>query len=295
MNIKKFTNIVLKIAGVVAVAGAVCMLIAFAMGLTTDHFMQMLRDGRFALVIKDGYIVKYTEDLINGDGSNSIGLVTGESENETSDEWQFFLDEDCKSLDVDFGAGVLDIHYEDVEQVQIYHENIKQFNAKVENGVLKINTGHEVYIDDADNRQLVIVLPTDMKFDEVDLDIAAAMAHIDGIQAKEVSVSIGAGQANISNITTGSMEMEVGAGQAVVTALDAKEIKAECGMGQIDMEVTGAQTDYNCDVECGMGNVEVGHHGYGGVGTQHHGDNHEATKHIDVECGMGEVIVKFME
>ena len=295
MNMKKFTNIMLKIAGITAVLGAICMVIAFAMGLTTDRFMQMLRDGRFALAIKDGHIVKYTEEPLNEDVSNSMGLFVGENDTETSDEWQFSLNEDCKSLDVEFGAGVLDIYYDDVEKIQIHHENIKKFKAEVKNGVLKINTELEVYIDDADNRKLVIVLPRDMQFDEVELDIAAALANIDGILAKDVSITIGAGQANVSNITTDYMEMEVGAGAAIVSALDAKEIEAKCGMGQIDLEVIGAQTDYNYDVECGMGNVEVGHHGYGGVGTQHHGDNHEATKHIDVECGMGEVVVKFMQ
>lgn len=292
---KKFTNIMLKIAGVTAVLGVVCMVIAFAMGLTTDHFMQMLRDGRFALVIKNGQIVKYTEDSINEDVSNSIGVVNGESDKDASDEWQFFLNEDCESLDVDFGAGVLDIHYDDVENIQIYHENIKQFKAEVKNGVLKINTGHEVYIDDADDRQLVIILPREMQLDEVDLDIAAAFAHIDGIQAQNISITIGAGQANVSNITADEIQVEVGAGQASVSTLDAKEIEAKCGMGQINLEVAGTQSDYNYDVECGMGNVEVGHHGYGGVGSQHHGDNHEAVRHIDVECGMGEVTVKFME
>ena len=295
MKMKKFTNIMLKIAGIMAVLGAVCMIIAFAMGLTTDHFMQMLRDGRFALVIKEGHIVKYTEEPMGEDVSNSMGLFVEESDVVESDEWQIFLDEECKSLDVDFGAGVLDIHYDDVEDIQVYHENIKQFKAEVRNGVLKINTGHEVYIDDADNRQLVIVLPTEMQLNEVDLDVAAALANIDGILAKDVNITIGAGQANISNITTESMELEVGAGAAIVSSLDAREIEAKCGMGQIDIEVAGTQTDYNCDVECGMGEVVVGNYSYGGVGTQHHGENHEVTKHIDIECGMGEVNVKFME
>lgn len=295
MNMKKFTNIMIKIAGVTAVLGVVCMVIAFAMGLTTDRFMQMLRDGRFALTVKDGHIVKYTEEPMKEGGSNSIGLVTGESDDEASDEWQFIPAEDFKSLDVEFGAGVLDIHYDDVEDVQIYHENIKQFKAEIKNGVLKINTGQEVYIDDAEDRQLTIILPTDTKFDEVDLEIAAALAHIDGILARDVSITIGAGQANISNTTADVMEIEVGAGAAVVSSLDAKEIEAKCGLGQIDLELTGAQADYKCDVECGMGEVVVGNHSYGGIGTQHHGENHEVSKHIDVECGMGEVTVKFME
>ena len=291
MNIKKFTKIMLKVAGIIAILGAVCMVIAFAMGLTTDGFMKMLRDGRFAIKIKDGFQIEYTDEDSNG----SIGLITGDENGDASEGWTFYPSEEFHSIDLEFGAGVLDIHYGEVDQVEIYHENIKQFNAEVKNGVLKINTGHDVYIDDADNRQLVIVLPTDTQLNEVDLDIAAALANVDNIHANEINVTIGAGQANITNAVTNVIEIEVGAGMAMVSDLNANTIEAKCGMGQMNIDVIGSQDDYNYDVDCGMGNVVVGNHSYGGVGTQHHGDNHHASKHIDVECGMGEVIVKFME
>lgn len=288
MNMRKFKNIMLKVTGVMAVLGVICIIIAFVMGLTTDKFMQMLRDGRFALVIKGGQIIKYTEESITED----IEVIT---DSESAENWHFFLSEDCNSMDIEFGTGVLDIHYDDVEEIQIYHENIKQFKAEVKNGVLKINTGHEVYIDDAENRQLVIVLPVDMKLDKVDMDIAAAMANVDGICANDVKLTIGAGQANVTNVVANEIEVEVGAGMAIISDLEANVIEAKCGMGEITIDIVGYQSDYNCDVDCGMGNVVVDGYSYGGVGTQHHGENHQASKHIDVECGMGEVIVNFME
>lgn len=291
MNIKKFTKIMLKTSGIIAILGVVCMVIALAMGLTTDGFMKMLQDGRFAIKIKDGFHIEYTDEDSNG----SIGYVGGEENDDASEGWTFYPSEEFHSIDLKFGAGVLDIHYDEVDQVEIYHENIKQFNAKVENGVLKINTGHEVYIDDADNRQLVIVLPTDTQLDEVDLDVAAAKAYVHGLIAQDVSFKIGAGQADVVDISTEEMEIEVGAGAANVSNLSTTTLEVKCGMGQVELELCGAQSDYNCDIECGMGDVVVGGYSYGGVGTQHHGDNHHAHKSIDVECGMGEVIVKFME
>lgn len=291
MNIKKFTKIMLKIAGSVAILGVVCMIVAFAMGLTIDGFMKMLRDGRFAIKIKDGFQIEYED----GDLEGSVGLITGEENNDTAEGWTFYPSEEFNSIDLEFGAGVLDIHYDDVEDIQIYHENIKQFNAKVEYGVLKINTGHEVYIDDANNRQLVIILPTDMQLNEVDLEVAAAKAYVHGLMADNVSFTIGAGQADIVDIVTNGMEIEVGAGAAYVSNLSTNTLEVKCGMGQVELELCGAQSDYNCDIECGMGDVVVGDYSYGGVGTQHHGDNRHANKSIDVECGMGEVFVRFMD
>ena len=291
MNIKKFTKIMLKAAGIIAVLGVVCMIVALAMGLTTDGFMKMLQNGRFAIKIKDGFQIEYSDE----DSSGSIGLIIGEEYGDESEGWTFYPSEEFHSIDLKFGAGVLDIHYDEVDQVEIYHENIKQFNAKVENGVLKINTGHEVYIDDADNRQLVIILPTDMQLNEVDLEVAAAKAYVHGLMADNVSFTIGAGQADIVDIVTNEMEIEVGAGAAYVSNLSTNTLEVKCGMGQVELELCGAQSDYNCDIECGMGDVVVGDYSYGGVGTQHHGDNHHANKSIDVECGMGEVIVRFMD
>lgn len=291
MNIKKFTKIMLKAAGIIAILGAVCMIVAFAMGLTTDGFMKMFRDGRFAIKIKDGFQIEYTD----GDSNASIGLITGDESDDAAEGWTFYPSEEFHSIDLEFGAGVLDIHYDEVDQVEIYHENIKQFNAEVKAGVLKINTGHDVYVDDADNRQLVIILPTDTQLNEVDLDVAAAKAYVHGLIAQDVSFKIGAGQADIVDISTDEMEIEVGAGAANVSNLSTTTLEVKCGMGQIELELCGAQSDYNCNVDCGMGNVVVGEHSYGGVGTQHHGDNHHAYKHIDVECGMGQVMVKFLE
>ena len=91
------------------------------------------------------------------------------------------------------------------------------------------------------------------------------------------------------------MEMEVGAGEATVSNLEATNLDIEAGLGQVTVEVCGAQIDYNYNVECGMGNVVVGDHSYGGVGAEHHGNNHSAGKIINIECGMGEVVVKFMQ
>jgi len=307
MNMKKFTKIMLKIAGGVAIVGLACMIIAFAMGMTTDGLKQMVKDGKFTFDMYDlenKIIIEMSEDdsdeVKKENEKENTGVVLDESITVqiNGDERIYTTSESFANMDIDFGAGVLNIYYDDVEEVEIIEKNIDGFEVSVKNNTLVVKNTLEVTIgdiDDMDNRSLAIIIPRDMVFGEVDLDIGAAQADIDGLSTKDVSITIGAGQANISNIEAINMEMEVGAGEATVSNLDATNLDVEAGLGQVTVELCGAQTDYNYNVECGMGNVVVGDHSYGGVGAEHHGNNHHAGKLIDIECGMGEVVVKFMQ
>ena len=58
---KKFTKVMLIIAGVLASVGVICMVVAFGMGLTTNHFIKMIQDGRFSFDAGDFHI-SYDDD-----------------------------------------------------------------------------------------------------------------------------------------------------------------------------------------------------------------------------------------
>ncbi len=296
---KKFTKIMLLIAGVTACLGAICMVVAFAMGLTTDGLKQMVRDGKFAFDMKEATILKITDDDADDMNADTGEILNENIKVEINGEERIYTTSDAfTNIDVEFGAGILNIYYDDVDEIEIREKNIDGFEVEVKNNTLKIRNDLDVTVSDVDdlnNRSLAIAIPTGMTFDGVDLKVGAAQADINGITAKAVDVVIGAGQANISNIRTEIMGMEVGAGEATVSNLDIDTLDLEVGMGQVNLGMSGAQTDYNYNVECGMGNVVVGQHSYGGLGAEHHSQNHHATKEINVECGMGEVHVKFMQ
>lgn len=293
---KKFTKIMLIVAGAMASVGVTCMVIAFVMGLTTDGLIQMVQDGKFAFDMTDVIVLKQAEITTE----EKVQVIADEEVGEKSDEWNDYFGEECNAIDLEFAAGTLEIYYDDVEEIQIQHKNIDHIKAEVKNGVLKIGEELEISINDVEDRSLVVIIPNEMSFDAVDLEIGASLADIDGLNAKDISITIGAGQASISNITADNMELEVGAGEATVANLSVEKMDVEVGMGQVDLGLYGAQTDYDYNVECGMGNVVVGNYSYGGLGVEHHtqshhAQNHHASKLLNVECGMGEVHVKFMQ
>lgn len=288
---KTFTKIMLILAGILASVGVICMVVAFAMGLTTEHLVDMIQDGRFSFDEGDLHI-SFDEDDFDIDLDKDIVL---ESDTQTEDTEVYTIKESCSSMDIEFGAGVLELCYSDVETIQVKHINIPNLKVKVKNNTLVISEGGDVNVDldDIEDRSLTILIPKDMKFEEVDLEIGASKADIRDILADDVSITVGAGQADVSQIVAKQFELEVGAGQATVVQLEVDKLNVEAGMGQVNVALNGVQEDYNYTVECGIGNVTVGSASYGGLGAEQSVKHQEATKEINVECGIGEVKIKF--
>ncbi len=233
---KTFTKVMLILAGVLGSIGVICIVAAFAMGLTTTHLWDMVEDGHFSFDASD------------------LGISIGE--NTTTEQT---INETCENMKIDFDAGLLEIYYDDVEEIQIKCKNIPHIEARVKNGTLEIGkkSGINIQWQNNEERRLTIILPKDMQFECVELEV-------------------GAGQANVSSLITQRLEVEVGAGQA-------------------NVELKGVQADYNYYIECGVGNVVVGGTSYAGLGAEQNVKNDGATKEVHVECGVGEVQIKFIE
>jgi len=281
---KTFTKIMLIIAGVFASVGVICMVVAFAMGLTSEHLVDMVQDGRFSFDEGDLHISF-------GDDTD----IDIESNSEMKDESIYTIKESCHSMDIEFGAGILDIYYDDVEYIQVKQTNIENLKVQVKNEKLYIREESDIHIDldDIEDRSLTILIPKNMKFEEVELEIGASKADIKDIISKDISITVGAGQADVSKLTAKEFDLEVGAGQATAVQLDVEKLNVEAGMGQVNIALNGVQEEYNYNVECGIGNVTVGSASYGGLGAEQSIKHEGAIKEINVECGIGEVKIKF--
>ena len=59
------------------------------------------------------------------------------------------------------------------------------------------------------------------------------------------------------------------------------------------MVVTGKEKDYNYDLSCGMGEIDLENSEYSGLGIEKTISNEGAKKDMVLECGMGEIDVEF--
>ena len=274
---KTFTKITLAVSGILFCIGAVCILIAGSMGLTSNSFRQMVYDGKFSF---------HFGDDLHSDLEGS----------ETSNTETIEITEEFKNLEIEFGAGTLEILYDDVEHIQIEQKQVKKFKAYVEDNTLHFEGNIDIVgINDTSNASLTITLPRNMSFQPADLELGASEAVVAGLTATAMDIEVGAGQVTISALATDSLQIEIGAGQVTISELDAKTLDAEVGVGKLNAALIGKETDYGYSLDCGIGSVKIGSNSYNGLGTSQSVNPPKADRFMDVECGIGEVNITFME
>lgn len=253
---KKFTKIALILAVILLSVGLVSVIGSFAMGLTWESLEDMMDEGKFNF------------DFSDDDGQLNVDI--NEANGDT-------VQEDFHSLDVEIGYGLLEIKYGDVEKLQIKQKNVDKYRCYVEEGALHIegNLKAKVNISNHDG-EITIVIPKNMVFQEVDLEVGAGKADVASLKANEVDIELGAGEIN-------------------VTGLDTKKFDAKTGAGKLNAKLVGKQTDYSYELECGIGQLKIGDSSYSGLNTEQKISNQGADRFADIECGIGEVIIKFQE
>ena len=146
------------------------------------------------------------------------------------------------------------------------------------------------------NKKLVKVsIPSGTAFDKVSLGVDAGTIELYGeIKADQFLVEVGAGEFDASaTITADKCDLQVGAGTIDIETIDANEISANCGTGEIDMELSGKEQDYNYEISCGIGEVDVNDSEFSGLGVEKTITNDGAKRKVTLECGMGQIDVSF--
>lgn len=230
---KKFTKVVMIIAAVCFSIGVVCLVGAASMGLTWGRLGEMVNRGRF-----------------------SFSIPESEDKEQKTEEKGTYIEEYCRDLDIELGAGALEIKYHDAEQIYVEEKNVSNYKCYVEEATLHIKGGNTINVGNNDGR-IVLWLPTGMEFQEVDI--------------------------------------EVGAGEADVKIIRAKELDVKVGAGEINMTVAGKETDYHYELDCKVGTIVIGDDSYEGLGRDKEYGNPNAIREMSVECGAGEINIQFEE
>ena len=237
---KKLTKIALGIAVFFAILGICCIGALFAMGFSWEYVSDMIRNGELT-----------TQNMSEYDSS------------------------ECKNMDIEFEAGSLSIYYDDVDEIEIHQEGSNNLSCRMDGNTLKIKSKQN-WIFHSSKGDVRIVIPRDLYFEEVDMEIAAGKVDVQDLRIK-------------------SLEIEVGAGQANLVDVDVQYLSANTGAGQIQAKLLGAEDDYNYDVECGIGEIVIGQKSFESIGRETSINNPGVERKLDIECGVGQVIIEFQE
>lgn len=283
---KKGTKGMLIAAGAFAVAG-----IGFCIGGIS-----------VAAVETGGNVFDQAGQLLQDNDYPLAGLIHwGNAQYHSSDiDWDAL---DGNTVDMDFASDLeISLKYDEL-LIQEYDGDKIRVNVAndAKNDVVVKETSGKITITDTRSgnvkkkKQIKVIVPSGKDFDTVSLGVDMGTIDLEcDLKVQELSVEVGAGEfSGYGNITAAYCDLQVGAGTIDMDQLDIQKLNADCGAGEIDMVVTGKEKDYNYDLSCGMGEIDLEDSEYSGLGIEKNISNEGARKDMVLECGMGEIDVEF--
>lgn len=283
---KKGTKGMLIAAGAFAVAG-----IGFCIGGIS-----------VAAVETGGNVFDQAGQLLQDNDYPLAGLIHwGNAQYHSSDiDWDAL---DGNTVDMDFASDLeISLKYDEL-LIQEYDGDKIRVNVAndAKNDVVVKETSGKITITDTRSgnvkkkKQIKVIVPSEKDFDTISLGVDMGTIDLEcDLKVQELSVEVGAGEfSGYGNITAAYCDLQVGAGTIDIDQLDIQKLNADCSAGEIDMVVTGKEKDYNYDLSCGMGEINLEDSEYSGIGIEKNISNEGARKDMVLECGMGEIDVEF--
>lgn len=236
--------------------------------------------------------LKFSDDMDEADDvddQEDAELMNAKSES-TADCVVYQLQYQPVKLDIELKYDELELKEGDSFSVKVYNDKGNNVTIKESADTLKIRSTKR-----AQSRKVCVFYPKDVKLDELDIEMGAGSVYLNReIQTGKLSVEVGAGEfEGNASVTAKEADLQIGTGSMTFTDLSAEKTSGECGLGELDLTMTGDQEDYNYDLQCGIGNMDVGSDSYSGFGKEDHISNTGADRKMDLECGMGDVSVSF--
>ena len=255
-----------------------------------------------AAVETGGNVFDQAGQLLQDNDYPLAGLIHwGNAQYHSSDiDWDAL---DGNTVDMDFASDLeISLKYDEL-LIQKYDGDKIRVNVAndAKNDVVVKETSGKITITDTRSgnvkkkKQIKVIVPSGKDFDTVSLGVDMGTIDLEcDLKVQELSVEVGAGEfSGYGNITAAYCDLQVGAGTIDIDQIDVQKLNADCGAGEIDMVVTGKEKDYNYELSCGMGEIDLENSEYSGLGIEKTISNEGAKKDMVLECGMGEIDVEF--
>ena len=321
---KKFVKISLITAGILAALGFVCCMTSVLAGGRSLIYWVNNDEQLHAQMENAGDAVENALDNIS-DGKlhlvfrdNKFSIGNDEyAEMVQIDEDRSYSAQDVKRLNLVLGAGFFTVREKEVSDgnIEIHVKGVGECETFVKDQTLYVEGfkgidiavfGHTKF-----ENQITIEIPAGMKFEEVDVEIGAGVMDISScetgglsaeigagelllrdIKAGEFSAEIGAGHMDAQNVTVQEADLIVSMGECIYNGIIKRELDAECDMGNMELMLEGNREDYNYEIECSAGNIEVDKSSWHALGMEK-SINNGAAGTIDLTCNMGNITVSF--
>lgn len=159
------------------------------------------------------------------------------------------------------------------------------------------------------NSNIYITVPTNFKADSIDISVGTGNVSmeqiitdeldIDGgtgdvygkqIKVNQLSIDAGTGEIEFVDLVTGDTDINTGVGNVTMQGKFEGDTDIDGGTGNMDLTIDGKRTDFNLEVDGGLGSVYVN-----GKKTREIEEDTNAKKDMNVDGGVGDINLTFTE
>ena len=219
-----------------------------------------------------------------------VSDIPGDSGN--NDDMSVYQADDVRKLEFKISSGELSLREYDGNQIKVGVSGKDKDKVRVgQDGETLVLEG----IGRGQERTVIVWYPKKTRFTDISIEQAAGTVSFESdLATVRLEVSVAAGElTNAGKIRSGEAEIEVGTGNVDLNHFQAKRIEADCGIGNIDLSVKGKEADYNYEISCGAGSVDIGDSSYSGLGHEKKVSNPGASGKMSLDCGVGNITVDF--
>lgn len=197
-------------------------------------------------------------------------------------------------LEINFAAGNIMIESGGEDSIQIWSDSDDYYRWSVSENTLKVNTSKKNIGYDNQKHTLHIRIPEGWIFHEVDIDMAAGNFYAEELYAGSLDIDMAAGNVEIGSGKIGELAVDMTAGRILCQAAVQHELDIDMTAGHANVLMLGEETDYNYEITCAMGNIDIGNSSYSGMRQKKEINNH-SERDIDIDCAAGNVTISFAE
>lgn len=224
----------------------------------------------------------------------------------TKDATTYDVSSDINTLKVEINAADFQVKQGETFSVE---SNLKHLTVNDKNGVLTIKETKK-FSGKYTNAILILYIPAETKFENVNLTTGAGRLTIDKLSADTLDFELGAGEVFITHLiatlsadieggagkitvsdgTVNNLDLQMGVGQLNLISALTGECELDLGVGESNITVLGNKDDYKLDIEKGIGNITVNGSSISNI--KGHGNSKDS---IEITGGIGAINVKFEE
>ena len=140
-----------------------------------------------------------------------------------------------------------------------------------------------------------IIIPADVLFDEVELEIAGGVLTADWINANKLSLEVQGGKLEVLSGSVGDLSGECQAGELIYEGQAWWKVDGECQAGAIRYFIEGREEDFNYEIDTAVGRIAIGGTEIKDLIKETVINNPGATKRAELDCEAGAIDMDFYQ